>query len=49
MADQLICSIDIGSSKFTTLVATFDEKKEDVRIIGYDKVNSSGVKKRIGG
>ncbi len=47
MADKLICSIDIGSSKITALVASFDEKKEGVRVIGYDKVESSGVKKGL--
>ncbi len=47
MADKLICSIDIGSSKISSLVGLIDEGKEEVRIIGYNSVPSAGVKKGL--
>ncbi len=47
MSDQVICAIDIGSSKIATLVGIVDKEKESVRVIGYDRVASSGVKKGL--
>ncbi len=47
MPDKVVCGIDIGSSKIAVLVASVDESKSDIRIIGYNKSASRGVKKGL--
>lgn len=47
MADQLICGIDIGSSKISTLVAITSPEEREPRIIGFHSAPSRGVKKGL--
>ena len=47
MADQLICGIDIGSSKISTLVAITTPEEREPRIIGFHSAPSRGVKKGL--
>ncbi|MDO8638888.1 MAG: cell division protein FtsA [Candidatus Daviesbacteria bacterium] len=42
--DKIVCAIDIGSSKITTLIATLGEE-EKVNLIGVSSVASKGVRK----
>lgn len=42
--DRVICAVDIGSSKITTLIATLSEG-EKINIIGVSSVASKGVRK----
>lgn len=45
MADQLVCGIDIGTSKVAVIVAKISEEEKNPRIIGFVSVDSKGVKK----
>ncbi|GIW63664.1 MAG: cell division protein FtsA [Patescibacteria group bacterium] len=47
MSDQIICGIDIGSSKIAVINAVCSDKSKDIRIIGYNRTNSIGVKKGL--
>lgn len=47
MNDQLICGIDIGSSKIATLVAVIPKESSDIRIIGFNTTPSHGVKRGL--
>ncbi|MBA3551231.1 cell division protein FtsA, partial [Patescibacteria group bacterium] len=47
MADNLICGIDIGSSKVATVVGLQSENENEVRIIGFNTTPSKGVKKGL--
>lgn len=43
--DKVICSIDVGSSKIATLIATLSDETEKVSIIGVSQTSSKGVRK----
>ncbi len=45
MADQTITGIDIGTSKIAAIVAKISENEEEPRVMGFDSVNSKGVRK----
>ena len=45
MAENLICAIDIGSSKIATVVALQNAESNDIRIIGFNTTPSRGVKR----
>lgn len=47
MSDQLICGIDIGSAKISTVVATQLKEEDQLRIIGFNTTRSRGVKKGL--
>ncbi|GIW62985.1 MAG: cell division protein FtsA [Patescibacteria group bacterium] len=47
MSDQIICGIDIGSSKIAVVTAVCNDKSKDIRIIGYSRKPSIGVKKGL--
>lgn len=47
MADQLICGIDIGSTKIATIVGILTGEAEPVRIIGFNATPSRGIKKGL--
>ncbi|MCL4375065.1 cell division protein FtsA [Patescibacteria group bacterium] len=47
MAEEVICGIDIGSSKVATVVGTRSTSDEELRIIGFDSTRSRGVKKGL--
>ncbi len=47
MTDQLICGIDIGSSKVATVVGIESKENNEVRIIGFNSTPSRGVKKGL--
>ena len=48
MKKQLICAVDIGTSKIATVVALFDEEEDKVpKIIGFSSSPSLGIKKGL--
>lgn len=47
MSEQLICGIDIGSSKIATLIALDQPNSDELKVIGFNSTNSSGVKKGL--
>ncbi len=47
MTDQLICGIDIGSSKVATVVGVESKDQAEIRIIGFNTTPSRGVKKGL--
>jgi cell division protein FtsA len=48
MKKQLICAVDIGTSKVATVVALFDEEEDKVpKIIGFSSSPSLGIKKGL--
>lgn len=47
MADNLICGIDIGSSKIASMISLFNEESQSLKIIGFDSQESRGVKKGL--
>ncbi len=47
MADNLICGIDIGSSKISTLVAIKSKDSLEPRVIGFQSSSSRGVKRGL--
>ena len=47
MAEQLICGIDIGSSKVATIVALQITDTQEMRVIGFNTTPSRGVKKGL--
>ena len=47
MSEQLICGIDIGSSKVATIVALQIPETQEMRIIGFNTTPSRGVKKGL--
>lgn len=47
MADNLICGIDIGSSKVATVVGIESGDHDELRIIGFNTTPSRGVKKGL--
>lgn len=47
MKDNLICGIDIGSSKIATVVGIQSQENKEFRIIGFNATASKGVKKGL--
>jgi Actin-like ATPase involved in cell division len=48
MKKQLICAVDIGTSKVATVVALFDKEEDKVpKIIGFSSSPSLGIKKGL--
>ncbi len=47
MAEEIICGVDIGSSKIATVVGIKSANEEELRIIGFDSTHSRGVKKGL--
>lgn len=47
MADNLICGIDIGSSKIATVVAVKSHDSEELKIIGFNSTISKGIRKGL--
>ncbi len=47
MADNLICGIDIGSSKIATVVGVESPEGEEIKIIGFNTTPSRGVKRGL--
>ena len=47
MADELICGVDIGSSKIATIVGVKSEASPDLKIIGFNTTPSRGVRKGL--
>src|SRR3990172_12746398 len=47
MADELICGVDIGSSKIATIVGVKSEANPDLKIIGFNTTPSRGVRKGL--
>lgn len=43
--DKVICAIDAGSSKITTLIASIGEEDDRINLIGVASVPSKGIKK----
>ncbi|HRN71076.1 MAG TPA: cell division protein FtsA, partial [Candidatus Woesebacteria bacterium] len=47
MAENLICGIDIGSTKVATIVGLQSQETNEIRIIGFNSTPSRGVKKGL--
>ncbi|MEK7633386.1 MAG: cell division protein FtsA [Patescibacteria group bacterium] len=47
MIDNLICGIDIGSSKIATVVGMSSEETNELKIIGFDTTPARGVRKGL--
>jgi len=48
MKKQIICGIDIGSSKIATIVALYDEQADEApKVIGFSSYPSQGIKKGL--
>lgn len=47
MAENLICGIDIGSTKVATIVGLQSQETNEIRIIGFNSTPSHGVKKGL--
>lgn len=47
MADNLICGIDIGSSKIATVVGMASEEVNELKIIGFNATTARGVRKGL--
>lgn len=47
MADELICGVDIGSSKIATVVGIKTPESADLKIIGFNTTVSRGVRKGL--
>lgn len=48
MKNQLVCGIDIGSSKIATIVALYDPQTDDQpKVIGFSSHPSLGIKKGL--
>jgi len=48
MKKQLICGIDIGTSKIATIIALFDPESEEIpKVIGFASSSSLGIKKGL--
>jgi len=47
MTDNLICGIDIGSSKIATVVGMFSEEINELKIIGFNTTAARGVRKGL--
>lgn len=47
MADQLICGIDVGSSKIATVIAMRTKEEDKPRILGFHATRARGVKRGL--
>jgi cell division protein FtsA len=47
MVDNLICGIDIGSSKIATVVGMDSSETDELKIIGFNTTSSRGVRKGL--
>ncbi|PIP62712.1 cell division protein FtsA [Candidatus Roizmanbacteria bacterium CG22_combo_CG10-13_8_21_14_all_35_9] len=47
MTDNLICGIDIGSSKIATIVAVCPQETKEAKVIGFNTTPSQGVRKGL--
>ncbi len=47
MSNNLICGIDIGSSKISSMISVYNEESQSLKIIGFDSQESKGVKKGL--
>ena len=47
MNDQLICGIDIGSTKIATVVSVMAKNDNDLRVLGFNTTPARGVKKGL--
>lgn len=47
MSEELVCGIDIGSSKVATIISLLSEDSDELRVIGFDRSPSKGVKKGL--
>lgn len=47
MADNLICGIDIGSSKIATVVAARSLDSKELKVIGFNSTVSKGIRKGL--
>ncbi len=47
MVNNLICGIDIGSSKIATVVGMASEETDELKIIGFNSTEARGVKKGL--
>src|SRR3989344_1204814 len=47
MAENLICGIDVGSTKIATVVATKVKDDTEIRVLGFNSTRSRGVKKGL--
>src|SRR3989344_1574786 len=47
MVDNLICGIDIGSSKIATVVGMASDETNELKIIGFNATEARGVKKGL--
>jgi len=47
MADNLICGIDIGSSKIATVVAARSIDSKELKVIGFNSTVSKGIRKGL--
>ncbi len=47
MVDNLICGIDIGSSKIATVVGMASEETSELKIIGFNETTARGVRKGL--
>ncbi|MFH1827478.1 MAG: cell division protein FtsA [bacterium] len=47
MSDELICGIDVGSTKVSTIVSVQPKDEEKLRIVGFDVTRSKGVKRGL--
>lgn len=47
MADNLICGVDIGSSKVATIVGVNNPETHDLKVIGFNTTASKGVRRGL--
>src|SRR3990167_7020476 len=47
MAEELICGLDVGSTKIATIVSVESKEYEELRIIGFNSTPSRGVKRGL--
>lgn len=47
MAGKIICGIDIGSSKISTVVGIKNEEVDQLKVIGFNTIPSKGVRKGL--
>jgi cell division protein FtsA len=47
MSEELICGIDVGSTKIATIVSVQPKDDENLRIVGFDVTRSRGVKRGL--
>src|SRR3989338_106512 len=45
MADTILCGIDVGSSKISTIIAKQSEEEREPRVMGFSSIPSRGVRR----